>query len=124
MARNHVITILLIEPEMPEGVSARKLVVETARHNVISAYGGLEGLNLFNRFPKVDAVIIHSQLEDISCDDVARQIRAKSAKVPIAALSPSAQACKSPAVNRTLESHEPQALLDYLAREFGAPTKN
>lgn len=30
----------MIEPEMPESVSARKLVLETAKHNVITAYGG------------------------------------------------------------------------------------
>jgi CheY-like chemotaxis protein len=124
MARKHIITILLIEPEMPEGVSARKLVVETAKHNVISAYGGVEGLKMFARFPKVDAVVIHSDLKDMACDDVAQQIRAKDKKIPIAALSPNAQGCKAPAVNRTLSSHEPKALLDYLANDLGAETSN
>jgi hypothetical protein len=28
----------MIEVEQPEGVSTRKLVLETARHNVITAY--------------------------------------------------------------------------------------
>jgi hypothetical protein len=28
----------MIEVEQPEGVSSRKLILETARHNVITAY--------------------------------------------------------------------------------------
>ncbi|HKR31715.1 MAG TPA: hypothetical protein VJT08_14635 [Terriglobales bacterium] len=124
MARKHIITVLLIEPEMPEGVSARKLVVETAKHNVLSAYGGREGLYLFERFPQVDAVVIHSELSDIRCDEVAAQVRAKDKRIPIVVLSPSAQACASPAVNHTLPSHEPKALLEYFADHLGASTRN
>lgn len=124
MARKHVITILLIEPEMPEGVSARKLVVETANHNVISAYGGHEGLQLFDRFPKVDAVIIHSELADMRCDDVADEVRARDSRIPIAVLSARAQTCSGPAVNQILPSHEPEAMLDYFVEKLGASTTN
>lgn len=124
MARKHVLTILLIEPEMPEGVSARKLVVETAKHNVISAYGGREGLQLFDRFPKVDAVIIHSEISDMRCEAVAKRVRGEDREIPIVVLSPSGQGCAAPSVNQTLPSHEPKALLDYFAEHFGASTKN
>lgn len=124
MARKHVLTVLLIEPEMPEGVSARKLVVETAKHNVISAYGGREGLQLFDRFPKVDAVIIHSELADMRCDDVADRVRAQDSRIPIVVLSPSGHTCTTASVNQTLPSHEPKALLDYLADHLGASTRN
>lgn len=124
MARKHVLTVLLIEPEMPEGVSARKLVVETAKHNVISAYGGREGLQLYDRFPAVDAVIIHSEVSDMRCEAVARRVRGKNSKIPIVVLSPSGQTCSVPSVNETLPSHEPKALLDYFAEHFGASTKN
>ena len=124
MARTHVLTVLLIEPEMPEGVSARKLVVETAKHNVISAYGGREGLQLYDRFPKVDAIIIHSEISDMRCEDVARRVRAQDSKIPIVVLSPSGQTCSVRSVNETLPSHEPKALLDYFAEHFGVSTKN
>ena len=88
MAREHVGTILMIEPEMPESVSARKLVVETAKHNVITAYGGIEGLALIARFPTVDAIFLHSELSDYDCAGVARQIRAMHETIPIVILSP------------------------------------
>jgi CheY-like chemotaxis protein len=124
MARKHIITILLVEPEMPEGISARKLVVETAKHNVISAYGGREGLQMFRRFPEVDAVVIHSELEDMRCDDVARSVREQDKDIPIVVLSARAQTCSSPPVDEVLPSHEPKALLEYLAEKLGATTKN
>ena len=124
MARKHIITVLLIEPEMPESVSARKLVVETAKHNVLSAYGGREGLDLFQRFPNVDAVIIHSELADMRCEDVAKQVRTRDNKIPIVVLSPSAQTCTSPAVNHTLPSHEPKAMLDYFVEYLGGSITN
>jgi hypothetical protein len=31
------LVVLMIEVEQPEGVSSRKLILETARHNVITA---------------------------------------------------------------------------------------
>jgi len=32
------LVVLMMEEEQPEGLSARKLVVETAKHNVLTAY--------------------------------------------------------------------------------------
>ena len=99
---------------MPEGVSARKLVVETAKHNVISAYGGKEGLQLFERFPRVDAAVIHSELPDMGCDEVAEKVRSRDSGIPIVVLSPNTHTRCSRVVDLTLPSHEPTALLEFL----------
>jgi response regulator RpfG family c-di-GMP phosphodiesterase len=69
------LVVLMIEVEQPEGVSARKLVLETAKHNVITAYSGKSGLQLFHRFPNVDAVVIHSRMGDLSCSEIARSVK-------------------------------------------------
>ena len=118
MAREYVGTVLMIEPEMPESVSARKLVLETAKHNVITAYGGVEGLALFKRFPEVDAVFLHSELKDYDCARLAKQIRAANAKIPIVVLSPTGQTRCGTEINEVLPSHEPQRILDYLAEQL------
>jgi len=60
----HRLVILMIEVEQPEGVSTRKLVLETARHNVITAYSTDTGLRLLRRFPNVDVVVVHTELDD------------------------------------------------------------
>lgn len=46
------LVVLMIEAEQPEGISSRKLVVETAKHNVITAYNPETGLKLLRRFPR------------------------------------------------------------------------
>ena len=54
------LVILMIEEEQPEGLSARKLVVETVKHNVLTAYNAEDGIDLLKRFPNVDAVLVHA----------------------------------------------------------------
>jgi hypothetical protein len=54
------LVILMIEEEQPEGLSARKLVVETVKHNVLTAYNAKDGVDLLRRFPNVDAILVHS----------------------------------------------------------------
>ena len=118
MAREYIGTILMVEPEMPESVSARKLVVETAKHNVITAYGGIEGLPLLKRFPAVDAVFLHSELNDYDCAKVAKQIRAANPTIPIVVLSPTGHTRCGPEISDVLPSHEPNRILDYLAERL------
>lgn len=118
MARERVATVLMIEPEMPESVSARKLVLETAKHNVITAYGGVEGIALFKRFPGVDAVFLHSELNDYDCAKVAKQIRAANATIPIVVLSPTGHTRCGAEITRVLPSHEPQRILDYMSEQL------
>jgi hypothetical protein len=57
--------LLIVEPEPAEALSTRKLVVETGKFNVITAYSGEEALASLERFPGVDGVVVHSGMEDI-----------------------------------------------------------
>jgi CheY-like chemotaxis protein len=124
MFRQHVATVLMIEPEMPESVSPHKLVLETAKHNVITAYGGIEGLALFKRFPNVDAVFLHSELNDFDCGKVAEQIRGANATVPIVVLSPTGHTRCGTEITQVLPSHEPQRILDYMSEQLQLPVSN
>ena len=42
---------LVIDREFPGSVSTRKLVIETAKFNVLTAYSGKEALEIFTTFP-------------------------------------------------------------------------
>ncbi len=57
------LVLLMVEVEQPEGISSRKLILETARHNVLTAYSGEGAVNLLERFPNVDLAIVHTELE-------------------------------------------------------------
>ncbi len=117
------VIVLMIEIEQPEGLSARKLVLETSKHNVITAYNGSSGIQLFKRFPSVDAVVVHVDVSDIPFSEVVRQIRLIRPNVPIIALSP-VGALAIAGVEYVIPSHEPQAILRVLADHFEASTSN
>lgn len=117
------VIVLMIEIEQPEGLSARKLVLETSKHNVITAYGGAMGIKLFRRFPDVDAVVVHLDVEDMPFVEVVRQVREIRPNVPVIALSPVGNLVLQ-GVNYVIPSHEPQAILKVLADHFNASTSN
>jgi len=110
----------MIELEQPEGVSARKLVLETAKHNVITAYTGRAGLELLERFPNVDAVVIHSGMTDISCEKIIDVVKKKLPAMPVIVLSPRGQAEHFKAADFTVDSYIPNEILELFAMKFGA----
>ena len=117
------VIVLMIEVEQPEGLSARKLVLETSKHNVITAYNGRDGIQLFRRFPDMDAVVIHVDVSDMHFEEIVRQIREIRPNIPIIALSP-VGALAIAGVEYVIPSHEPQAILKVLADHFRASTSN
>lgn len=118
-----LLTVLMIEVEQPEGLSARKLVLESCKHNVITAYNGEIGVELFKRFPNVDAVVVHVDVRSIPFSEVVRQIREVRPDVPIIALSPIPNLAFE-GVDHVVPSHDPQAILRLLAGNFRASISN
>ncbi len=110
------LVILMIESEQPEGISSRKLVVETAKHNVITAYQPETGIALLRRFPDIDAVLIHATVLDHL--PLIPQVREINPDVPIIVATPR-PADHYEGATYTVPSHAPQQLLDLLARVFG-----
>jgi|tagenome__1003787_1003787.scaffolds.fasta_scaffold20508435_2 hypothetical protein len=110
------LVILMIEAEQPEGLSARKLVVETAKHNVLTAYCKEDGLDLLRRFPNVDAILVHSALL-ADTPHILSEIREGAPDVPIILAAPFGN-LRSPLVNFVVDSHIPQELLRLLNGEI------
>jgi hypothetical protein len=54
---------LVVDRDFPGSISSRKLVIETAKFNVITAYDGAEAVDCLKRFPKVDGVVLNADLE-------------------------------------------------------------
>lgn len=110
------LVILMIEEEQPEGLSARKLVVETVKHNVITAYSAEDGIELLRRFPAVDAVLVHAA-------QIAREpslladVKALAPRVPLILASPFALH-GDPEADFVVDSHKPQALLKLLGEDL------
>src|ERR1700733_5349082 len=113
----------MIEVEQPEGVSTRKLVLETARHNVITAYTTEAGLRLLRRFPNVDVGVVHTELDDYSFEDTVRELKSIRNDVAVIGISPG-RGRDMDGADHMLSSHDPHALLQILAERFEATTSD
>jgi hypothetical protein len=113
----------MVEVEQPEGISARKLILETARHNVITAYCEEDAVELLRRFPDVDLAVVHTELEDSAFESTVRRLKKVRPDLFIIAISPVGAGHKAP-VDSVLSSHDPQELLEFLANRFRAATSD
>ncbi len=98
---------MMAELEPPDGLSARKLVLETGKFNVITAYSVAEALETLATFPKVHGVVLHAAIcGDGECDKVLGEVKKRLTKALRVALTPSdsrrykAQIIRSPVMNR------------------------
>ena len=62
---------LVVDREYASNISTRKLVIETAKLNVITAYSGAEAVETFKRFPNIDGIVIDEDVRDIPFKDLA-----------------------------------------------------
>ena len=110
------LVILMIEEEQPEGLSARKLVVETVKHNVLTAYNAKDGVDLLKRFPNVDAVLVHSgQLS--RAPNLLGVVKELCPGKPIILASPFAEESR-PEATFVVDSHKPPELLKLLGEDL------
>ncbi len=117
-------TFLVVEPEPGHALSSRKLVLETAKYNVLTAHSWQEASELFEKFPAVDAVIVtHEVDEGVPCGDFVGEVRRNTPKVKVIVLTPNeSQYCEG--ADHVLCSHSPQALVVLLRSLYGDPRPN
>ena len=101
--------VLMMEEEQPEGLSARKLVVETAKHNVLTAYNAKDGMDLLRRFPNVDIILVHARLLE-QHPGLLGEVKSAAHGKPIILASPFASEHR-PEANYVVDSHHPHQLV-------------
>ena len=104
---------LVVDNEYPGSISTRKLVLESAKLNVITAYSPEEAMGTLERFPDVDGIVLDTQLHGQPCTDVVKLIRSKHARIPIVTVSPGGQSpCGGEQYH--VSNFDPKELLDVL----------
>lgn len=104
---------LVVDREFAGSISTRKLVIETAKFNVITAYSSSEALDTLKRFPKLDGVVMDAGMTDMPCSDLVKALKKVNAGVPVIAIdSPLSKHCDG--VEHYLESFNPAKLLELL----------
>jgi DNA-binding NtrC family response regulator len=112
---------LVIDREHSGSISTRKLVIESAKFNVVTAYSGSEALETFERFPTVDGMVLNATIHDVSCEQIVATIRARSPKIPVIVIQgPGSQPC--PGASHYIDSFDPATLLELLHRLFPRET--
>ncbi len=108
---------LVIDREHSGSISTRKLVIESAKFNVITAYSGAEALETFERFPLIDGVVLNASIHDVPCEKVVATTRARAPQCPIIVIQgPSAELC--PGASHYIDSFDPATLLELLHKLF------
>jgi DNA-binding response OmpR family regulator len=112
-------TLLVAEREPIQALSVRKLVLETAKYNVLTAHSTREALDIFHLFPNISMAVLVGG-SGVDCDEVAKVIKAATDKVPIIFLHPQMAAmCKN--ADHQLSSYEPEKLLELTRSLLGDP---
>src|SRR5271167_4053263 len=74
---------LVVDREFPGSISTRKLVIETAKFNVLTAYSGAEALEMMQRFPALSGAVLDAGLEDVPCARVVEAIKRLNPQMPV-----------------------------------------
>ena len=109
----------MAEQEPSQALSVRKLVLETAKFNVLTAHSTQEAIDLFRLFPKISMAVL-AVGNGINCDEVAKTIKSTTDEIPVVFLHPQLSAsCKH--ADHTLSSYEPEKLLELTRSLLGDP---
>ena len=102
-----------VDREFPGSISTRKLVLETAKFNVLTAYSGTEALEMMRRFPAIDGVVMDGELDDIPSEYLTQELKKVEPKLPVIVIcAPGFADC--PSADLQLESFQPAKLLEAL----------
>jgi CheY-like chemotaxis protein len=106
---------VVVDREFSANISTRKLIIETAKFNVITAYSGTEALETVERFPAVDGVVLDTGLRDVDTDDVVHKLKQRYPHIPIVVIClPDANEC--PEADHHLNFFDPASLLELLQK--------
>ncbi len=115
-------TFLVAEPEPEQALSARKLLLETFKFNVITAHSEGETVDLLQLFPHVNALILHCGIPNFRTETVIQFVKTATPDLPVIALTPTER--EFAWADHVVHSHDPQELLQLVHRLFGDPRQN
>lgn len=112
--------LLVLDVEHANSISTRKLVFETAKLNVITAYSCKEGLAELDRFPAVDAIVLNGSLSREAGFEALVQALERHPAVKVVVVGDYAQADRTFRVDAQIENFAPARLLAVIQEMFPA----
>ena len=114
-SRMHRPCFLVIDHEFPDSISTRKLVLETAKYNVITAYSGTEALETFKMFPHVSGIVMNEAVTGMDCASLIKELRAIRSDVLLIVTS-SRGTSDCVLADHLLDNFDPASLLTLLRK--------
>jgi len=106
---------LVVDREYSGSISTRKLVIETAKFNVLTAYSGLEAIETLTRFPAISGIVLDAGIRDILAEDLIHNFKKIKPGVPVVVVRlPSSKFY--PEADFQLDSFDPAHLLELLQK--------
>jgi response regulator RpfG family c-di-GMP phosphodiesterase len=103
----------VIDREFPGSISTRKLVIETAKFNVLTAYSAQEAIETLQMFPAIHGIVLDSEIPGMTCENLIQALKKVKARIPVIAIcGPGNNPC--PDADHELESFDPRRLLTLL----------
>ena len=103
---------LVIDQEYAGSISTRKLVIETAKFNVLTAYSSAEAVATLRKYPAVDGIVLDAKMPD-ACSDLVRELKQLSPKIPLILVgSARSEFCEG--ADHTVDGFQPARLLELL----------
>jgi DNA-binding response OmpR family regulator len=104
---------LVVDREFPGSISTRKLVIETAKFNVLTAYSADEAVELLRLFPAVSGVVIDDGIEGVSTEQLIAELKQQQSKLRVVVVAaPGERRCEG--ADFQVRSFEPAKLLETL----------
>ena len=107
---------VVVDREFASSISTRKLVIETAKFNVITAYSPEEALETVERFPAVDGAVIDAVVGGGGgCEEMVEKMKSIQPKLKVVVIQgPNGPGCSN--ADFVLDSFEPLSLLECLKK--------
>ena len=106
---------LVIDREFPGSISTRKLVIETAKFNVLTAYSSEEALDTLKLFPAIQGVVLDADIYGMSCEALAKALKEIKPGISVVVISaPGDGECQG--ADYQVESLDPRKLLQALQK--------
>jgi DNA-binding NtrC family response regulator len=106
---------LVVDPEHAGSISTRKLLLESAKFNVITAYSAQEAIETVDTFPAVDGIVADFNLRDVATSEMIRAIKRRHPAMTVIVVgSPGGSSCDD--ADYEIEPFEPRKLLELLQK--------
>ncbi len=105
---------LVIDREHSGSISTRKLVIETAKFNVLTAYSAVEAIATLEKFPALDGVVMDALSLEMTCEELVRSLKGIKPKIPIIVVKSPRMESSYGDADHVLPSFDPRRLLEVL----------